>query len=74
MIRERFEADGKYKNMSLNEAKKILGNIDKNDAEAIKKALTMMRALNTEDEEKRLAAARVWLKNKKNIKRWKKKK
>lgn len=65
MLKEKFEADDKYKNMSLDEAKKILGNVDKNDVQGIKKALSMMRALNTEDEEKRLAAARVWLKNKK---------
>lgn len=59
-----FEADTKYKNMSLQRAKDIVGNMAHWELLNMKKALTMMRALNSEEEEERLAAARVYLKNK----------
>lgn len=58
-----FEADDKYKNMSPQQAKQILGDRTKWELEIMLKALTKMRAMNTEEEEQRLASVRVILKN-----------
>jgi hypothetical protein len=59
-----FEADTKYKNMSLIQAKNYLGDRVEWELINMKKALTSMRALNSEEDEKRLAAVKIILKNK----------
>ncbi len=59
-----FEADTKYKKMSFQEAEDILGDKAGWELSAMERALTVTRALNSEEEEERLAAVRVYLKNK----------
>ena len=56
-----FEADTKYKKMSLQQAENILGDKASWELKAMKKALTSMRAVNSVEDEKRLAAVRVYL-------------
>ena len=57
-----FEADNKYKNISLKEAKQLLGDRATWELKNMKKALTIMRAINTDEEEKRLSAVNLLLK------------
>lgn len=66
--KESYEADTKYKNMSLSDAKNILGDRAKWELQNMKKALSSMRPINSEEEEKKLAAVRVMLKNKESFK------
>ena len=63
-----FEADSKYKNMSFKEAENVLGDRANWELLKMKKALTSMRAVNSDADEKRLSAVRVYLKSKKTPK------
>jgi hypothetical protein len=49
--------------MTLPEAKKILGNRAKWELQNMKRALTFLGALNSQEENQRLEACRVMLKN-----------
>jgi len=60
--RDTYEADSKYKSMTLTEAKKLLGDRADWELRNMKKALESMRILNSLEDEKRLAAVRVMLK------------
>jgi transcription antitermination factor NusG len=57
-----FDADVEYKNMSVTEAKVLIGDRANWELKAMYKALTSLRLMNTKEEEKRLAAVRVLLK------------
>lgn len=50
--------------MTLEEAKKIVGNQPRFAIKNMVKALKMLRALNTKEEERRLLAGQIILKNK----------
>jgi len=62
-----WEADDKYKKMTKEEALEIVGNRATWELQNMKRALTITRALNTDEEEKRLSAVRVALKLRKVV-------